>query len=129
MRGFLLAVLVLGFLSGGCATSSESEGDVTRNRNLISLEDLSSLPSLSAYEAVQRLRPAWLLARGPRSVGAATLSFPRVMVDGIPLGDINTLKDLRTENIQELRFISSRDATTRMGTGYMAGLIEIITRR
>jgi hypothetical protein len=61
--------------------------------------------------------------------GAEVDSYPQVMMDGMPFGDINTLKDLRMENIHEFRFISARDATTRFGTGYMAGIIDVITRR
>ena len=129
MRTILLAILVLVFLPTACATGSRSDQETRRNRNLITLEELAPLPSLSAFEAVQRLRPAWLQSRGPMSGGAATRSYPHVMMDGIHMGDINTLRDLRTDNVQELRFISARDATTQFGTGYMAGIIEIITRR
>jgi len=129
MRFFLPVALLLGLLTGACATSPDSNDGVRRDRYVITFEELRELPSVSAYEAVQRLRPAWLQSRGPVSAGGATRSFPQVMMDGVTLGDINTLKDVRTEIIQELRFTPSRDATTRMGTGYMAGLIEIISRR
>ena len=129
MRTLFIATLVLAALPAACATSSGSDQEVRRNRNLITNEELATLPALSAYEAVQRLRPAWLQSRGPMSGGAATRSYPHVMMDGMQMGDINTLRDLRTDNVQELRFISARDATTRFGTGYMAGIIEIITRR
>lgn len=129
MRTILLATFVLVFLPAACVTGSGSDQETRRNRYLITFEELADLPSLSAFEAVQRLRPAWLQSRGPMSGGAATRSYPHVMMDGIPMGDINTLRDLRTDNVQELRFISARDATTQFGTGYMAGIIEIITRR
>ena len=38
-----------------------------------------------------------------------------------------TLKTLRRDGVRELRFIPARDATTRFGTGYMAGVIEILS--
>lgn len=129
MRIIPAAAMIMACLPAACATGSGSEGGSRRNRNVITYEELQGHPSLSVYEAVQRLRPAWLQSRGPISAGGATRSYPQVMMDGVKLGDINTLRDLRTDNVQELRFIPSRDATTRLGTGYMAGLIEIITRR
>ena len=129
MRITLLITLVLAVLPAACATSSGSDDQTRRNRYLISPEELATQPPLTAFEAIQRLRPSWLQSRGPVSSGAATRSFPQVMMDGIPLGDVNMLRDIPTDNVLEFRFISARDATTRFGTGYMAGVIEIITRR
>lgn len=129
MRIVLVAAMVLALLPAACATGSGSDDEPRRDRNVITLQELESLPSLSVHEAVQRLRPAWLRSRGPVSGGGATSSYPQVMMDGVILGDINTLKDFRTDNVQELRFMPPRDATTRLGTGYMAGVIEILTRR
>ena len=63
------------------------------------------------------------------SGGGATLSYPQIFLDGVQVGDVESLRSLRTDGVQELRFLSARDATTRFGTGYMAGVIEIITRR
>jgi hypothetical protein len=129
MRTVFLAALVLCVLPTACATGSGSEQTTRRSRDVITFEELASQPSLSAYEAIQRLRPAWLQSRGPMSGGGATRSYPNVMLDGVMLGDINTLRDLRTDDVLEFRFISARDATTRFGTGYMAGVIEVVTRR
>lgn len=129
MRTTLLAMSLLALVPAACATGPGTDSEVRRNRYVISFEEITDLPSLSAYEAVQRLRPSWLQSRGPMSGGGATRSFPHVIMDGILLGDINTLRDLRIDNVLEFHFISARDATTRFGTGYMAGVIEIISRR
>ena len=129
MRIILLATLFLAILPVACATNPGSEDGPRRSRDLISQEELATQPSLSAYEIIRILRPAWLTSRGPMTGGAATNSYPQVMMDGMHFGDINTLRDLRMENVLEIRFISARDATTRFGTGYMAGIIDVITKK
>lgn len=53
---------------------------------------------------------------------------PKVIVDGMPRGEIDQLHTISVFEIQEIRFLSSGDATTRFGTGYVAGAIEVITR-
>jgi hypothetical protein len=112
-----------------CATTSGSEEGPRRDRNLITLEEIQDLPSVSAYEAIQRLRPAWLQSRGPMSGGAASRSYPSVYMDGISMGGMDILRDLRVEHVHEMRFIQARDATTRFGTGHLAGVIEVISRK
>ena len=128
MRANILSVTFLALLPLACATSSETSGGSSQSRSVITAEELATLPSVSLYEAVQRLRPAWLRSRGPVSSRAANISYPHVFLDGVPVGDIEILRTYRAEGIHELRFISARDATTRFGTGYMAGIIEILTR-
>jgi len=55
-------------------------------------------------------------------------TFPKVIVDGMPRGELDALRSISVFEIQELRFLNSGDATTRFGTGYAAGAIEVITK-
>ncbi len=128
MRRFaLLSVFPVFLLVGACVTTDPSEGP-RRDRNLIGAEELATLSSGTVYQAVQQLRPAWLRSRGPSSSRSANMNYPAVFLDGVPIGDIETLKTHRTDGVVELRFIPARDATTRFGTGYTAGIIAIYTR-
>jgi hypothetical protein len=127
MRKTTIPLFAMALLAPACATTSDSSSDTPRDRNVITYEELVSLSAVSLYEAIQRLRPAWLRSRGPMSGGGATRSYPQVFMDGVQLGDIETLKTLRRDGVRELRFIPARDATTRFGTGYMAGVIEILS--
>ena len=56
-------------------------------------------------------------------------SYPEVFVDGRHFGPVESLAQFGTDNIQEIRFISGPDATTRHGTGFPGGIIEIILRK
>ena len=39
------------------------------------------------------------------------------------------LDQMSTENIETMRYLSASDATTKYGTGYAGGVIEVTTRR
>jgi hypothetical protein len=50
-----------------------------------------------------------------------------VHIDQTPFA-LDNLKSMRTTDIETIQFMDSRDATTRYGTGYVNGLIEVRTR-
>ena len=51
------------------------------------------------------------------------------MIDGTVRSELNELRLMSAENIETMRYLSASDATTRYGTGYIGGLIEVTTRR
>jgi outer membrane receptor protein involved in Fe transport len=55
-------------------------------------------------------------------------AFARVVVDGAFPGELNELRQISTESIETLTFLSPSDATTKYGTGYLGGVIEVRTR-
>ena len=52
-----------------------------------------------------------------------------VFVDGRRFGELPVLRQFGVEEIEEIRFLSASDATTRFGTGYPGGIINLILRR
>lgn len=112
----LLAVLAL----GGCASSS-SDG-TSRDPNLITRAELEAVGNISALRAIERLRANWLRTR----MGDGD---PVLFVDGIRQQDTGYLDTMRAADIEQIRFRSASDATTRYGTGFNAGAIEVTTRR
>lgn len=80
----------------------------------------------SAYEAIQRLRPRWLRSRGSTVSGGRFYAV--VYVDGSRYGELGVLRSLEVGDIETIRFINSRDATTRYGTGHPGGVIAIATK-
>ena len=110
-----------------CSTGGTGER-TTRNRNLITEEELAPFTQGSAYEAIQNLRPRWLRADRVVNTRGAGNVHPRLVVDGMPRGDLDQLRAISVNNIREIRFMNSADATTRFGTGYAAGAIEVITK-
>jgi len=122
-KTFLLALSALTLGLAGCASGGGgADGGPRRSTNRIVMDELAPLQQLDCYQAIQRLRPNWLRTRGSTP--------PQVMVDGSrQAGGMDVLRGYRAADIQEMRFISGTDATTRFGTGYDGGAIMLTTRR
>ena len=126
MRIALSAILLTLALSS-CA-SSGAPGSQRRNPSVIATEELRQIEAegLSAFQAIQRMRPQWLRGRGVGSFGGG--SMPMVLVEESPFGGVDDLRSMDVAEIAELRFLSAADATTRFGTGYPAGAILVSLR-
>lgn len=129
MRSLIVAALVAVIGAAGCATGGTGNGSSSGSRNHITNEELSDpmIQTLTAFEAIQRLRPRWLRSRASGSGGTQTL--PVVYLNGSRYGNTSSLQAIDVGDIEEMRFINSRDATTRYGTGVPGGVIAIETRR
>jgi hypothetical protein len=119
--------LIAGVISA-CATTGGSEAG-RGQRNVITEADLAQLPEVTAYDAVQRLRPRWLSTARVVGLSGDAHQTPKVIVDGMPQGDINALHQYLTQDVREIRFMSASDATTRYGIGYPVGAIVVQTKR
>ena len=85
--------------------------------------------AVTAFDAVRRLRPAWLRGRGPLSVEMQSQTSVRVYVDGMLRGTAGELKDIPTPNVLSIRFLSAPEATTRFGLDHVNGAIMVTMRR
>jgi len=109
----LAFVLFLGACYPGRATSGSGQ-----NPDLIGNWELQELSDYTAFDAIRRLRPAWL-SRGS----------PTVHLNGVPLSSFDQLEEISAVDIREMRFLNGPDASTRFGTGYMNGAILITLER
>ncbi len=100
----------------GCASSGESSSGSTRDT--LTRADLLETNEETLYEAIQRLRPRWLRARGANLEGR---TLPQVFVDGSPRGDASVLRQIRVLDVTDVRFLSAIDAATLYGTLAAAG--------
>ena len=128
------ASLVLALVVSACVSSSTPEGFAAAararggNSRLIVRAQLDELYGYSAYEAVETLNRRWLQPQRGSSL-ASGQSFARVMIDGNVRREINDLARMSTDNIETMRYLSAPDATTKYGTGYPGGVIEVTLRR
>jgi hypothetical protein len=77
----------------------------------------------SAYEAVERLRPAFLReTRGVPLFGERT-----VYLDGMKLGGLRQLQTISAYSVREIRYLSAIEATARFGPGNPSGAIVVVT--
>jgi hypothetical protein len=75
----------------------------------------------TAYDAVARLRPMWLNPSDVtfQSAGMAGQSVQiakvRVYLNDFNVGDIDYLKSVAAESVQEMRFLSQNETASRFG--------------
>lgn len=120
-KRLLITTFALALGLQGCA-SGGSGGSSAGSRNHIVQEELENLSQFDAYQAIQRLRPAWLRSRGG--------SEPTIFLDGNRQGGgLNVLRSMRVADIQEMEYLRARDATTRFGTNMDGGAILVTTKR
>ncbi len=132
---FLSLVLALGIsacassadtsLGGGSETASRASGG---NSRLIVRAQLDELAGRNAYEAVENFNRRWMQPQRGSSFGAPQ-QYARVVVDGSPRGELNELRQINSDDVESMRYLSGPDATTKYGTGYPGGVIEVTTRR
>jgi hypothetical protein len=77
------------------------------------------------WDALRRLRPQWMRARGTASMVGQRAVEPVVYVAGLLHGDLRTLQRMNTIQVRRVEFIDALDATTRFGTGHSGGVILV----
>jgi len=135
-------------LSGG--GQGLSRGGLPTGRAHLGASELSGLGIDHALQAVESLRPEWLLIRGNRSLTAsvdpvavdgtgggvrATGSTPlinesgtiQVYIDGVRAGGIGALGSVSLLRIRDIYFFDAAAATVRWGSGNPHGAILVIT--
>ena len=122
---FLLVWLFVG--SAACGTVSGFPGGRSSSRT-INRTQIRSVPDRSAYDLILFLRPRWLDARIKATIADPNPIYAHVYVDDFTYGPLSSLHDIPSQAIEQIDFLSSLDATTRYGGGYMGGIIRVYTR-
>ena len=127
MRAPVRVLLMLAVAAGLWGCSSLDHGP-SRDRNLITPEEIEASGARNAYELIQRLRPLWLQSRGERSVRLETAIV--VYQDNAMLGGIDTLEGIPIELVRSVRALDSAEAGRLPGLGsrHVERAIMISTR-
>lgn len=126
-RPTLVVALALTVGLGACASSGSS--GPRRSSTRITAQEFEAFAQEDVYSIVQRLRPQWLVVRAPGNATTGVRPQISVIIDGVKqTGSVEVLRSLRGSDVDELRYMNARDATTRYGTGNVAGAIEVITK-
>jgi hypothetical protein len=131
---FVSGIMVLALVACGLPQHRPPGG--ASNRDLITAEDISETSAYTAYEAVQRLQPQWLTARGNVSMGADEestvrndgVAVPHVILNGIQVGTVEYLRDVLAEHVAELRYYEPGEAGARFGMGHPRGVVVLTLR-
>ncbi len=95
------------------------------NPELITHQQLTENRFVNAYQAVEAMRPNWLVPHGPDSFSSP--SEVLAYLDNVKLGSVTELRSILTPDISFLRHYDGVAATTRFGVGHAAGVIQVST--
>jgi len=116
----------------GCATAGSKSGptSVTGKANFLGAEEIAKAyaDARSAYDAIARLRPNWLAARGVTSLvdGGAGTDFAVVFIDGQRYGDLHSLRQIQAYQVGSAQYYDVTQAGANFGIrGGASGVIEI----
>lgn len=124
-RRTLPAAFLLVFAA--CASSGGGGGGGGSNAEVLTRDELIASNETDVFNALQRLRPAWLRVRGQTSFAGTTTVT--VFVDGSPRGDVSDLRGMQVTDVVEVRYLSPSDAAFQFGTlAGSGGTISIRTR-
>jgi len=129
MRGVYVFAMVAAV---ACASSKNqrASGPASSDRNVITEEEIRTIPASNLYELVQKVRPNMLRSRGQSSLGGSTVSdYPVVFVDGRSYGDVGSLRSLIPSQVSMVRYYDASDAAGKFGTINGSGVIDVTTRQ
>src|SRR5688500_6350323 len=126
MRRALLCAFGLALIAcggGGASQPSTVSRPIRGPADVISEAEIKASGFQTALEVVQNLRPA--MTR-PRGTSPQTGTVPiALFVDDTRMGDVSAMANIPADRVKEIRYINSRDATTRWGTGFGSGVIQV----
>ena len=124
MRNFVLVAAAL----ASVACASKAGRIVPPNGDLITADEIARSNASSAYEIVQRVRPAFLRTRGSQSIQNPTPPSPVVYLDGMRYGPVGSLAQIPAIGIVSIQYMNAIDATQRFGLGHEGGAILVSTK-
>lgn len=116
--------------AGGTTATASTPRVARGGQNIILNSEIEAAGQdlLSAWDLIMSLRPTMLRPRN-LSAGAGAEYGIVAYVDEMRLGDLEQLKNVMRATVQEIRYISATDATTRWGTGHSNGVIQVRIKR
>ena len=131
-RFFSLIPLALAVSLAACASTGSSSG-TRRSPDLITGDEIAGSGASNALEAITRLRPNWMRARGTSSIAGGNIrnQVIAVYMDGQRLGDSTSLRTLSVAGIQSMQWLDAARASavlSGLGSEAIAGAIVIKSR-
>ena len=131
MSSRLVYLLAAGALIG-CASTGANPTVSRQSASVLTAEEIETAhaDATSLYDAVARLRPNWLAAKGVTSgYYNADTQYAQVFLDGQQYGSIATLRNIQAYNVGIIRYYDVTQAGARFGIkGGASGVIEVLTK-
>jgi outer membrane cobalamin receptor len=98
------------------------------DRNVITSEEIQASNASTAWDLVAKLRGNFMHSRGSNSIYVKVNKEPTVFLDNVEFGTLDKLKQIPVAHIAEIRFINGWNTEAKFGPGYIAGVIQVVTR-
>jgi hypothetical protein len=100
------------------------------NPMVVDEDQIALLRVASAYDIVEQTHSNFFHSRGRESPDPAVPAVPvHVFVDDTYYSnDVNSLRNINSAVVSEIRFYQSYDAQYKFGSGHMGGVIQVITK-
>ena len=121
VKRFYLAALALVI---ACASGGGPGGPTTgRRASLLTAVEIADAHAdvNTAYDAVARLRPNWLVAHGAMSSNPTATDVAMVFVDGQHVGDTGALRSIQAYQVAVIEYFDVTQAGARFGIRAGAG--------
>ncbi|MGH7464788.1 MAG: hypothetical protein ACREK1_06405, partial [Longimicrobiales bacterium] len=96
--------------------------------DVLTSDQMIAANARSAYEAVQKLRPDWFSTRGPTAITNVEPDVASVYLGGNHIGDIEALRNIRPDDVKQLRYYEAGEASARFGMGHSRGVIDVVLK-
>ena len=123
-----LAIAAAALLTLSACGGGKPRHVTPQDRNLITADEIAKSNATNAYEAVERLRPAFLRTRGSQSIQNPVPPTPMIYVDGMRYGPLQTLASVPAIGIVSIQYLNAVEATQRFGFGNEGGAIMVTTK-
>lgn len=120
-----IAVLVVGPVTG---CSQNQWALPAPDRNVITAEEIQAVSASTAWDVVAKLRGNFMHSRGSNSIHVKVNKEPTVFLDNVEFGTLDKLRQIPVSQISEIRFINGWNTESKFGAGYIAGIIQVMTR-
>ena len=100
---------------------------VASGGEVLTTDELLASGMLTLYEAIEHLQPRWLIPRGPNKYLRRLYVY--VYADGQRIGDVEVLRMMRPEEVEDVRYYNASEATQRFGAINEGGAIALTRRR
>jgi hypothetical protein len=134
IKQFAVAAAATLILAGCSAPSAEPSSGAApvaaraSDPDRLTQVEIEATPGLStAFDAVQRLRPAWLRATRARAGDGQIVVFQ----NSTRMGTVDALRQISIEVVSSMRYLDSVDANNQLpvaGMGPIAGAVIVSTR-
>lgn len=122
------AIIVAAAVLAACSSVTSGPSARQKQQDLLRADEIEQASAGTLHDAIRLLRPHFLFSRGRTSIRAPNPATPIVIVNNVPQGSLEALRLIAPGEVLYVRLLRAPEATTRFGTGYMSGAIEVVLR-